>query len=264
VSVLKIGWFSTGRDRAARQLLQTVNQSINKGEIKAELCFVFSNREPGESKESDRFSQLVQEYQLPLIYLSSRKFKIQDIANWRLRYDREVMKRLEGFHPDLCVLAGYMLIIGEEMCHKYKMLNLHPAAPGGPVGSWQDVIWKLIEDKAEQSGVMMHLVTPELDKGSPVTYCIFPIRGKPFDSYWKKIEGIPVTEIKAKQGETNSLFKLIRHHGLNREFPLLIATLKTFGEGKIKIEGDKVLSNSGEVIKGYDLTEEIDEKLRLL
>lgn len=60
--VLNIGWFSTGRDKAARQLLQTVQDSIRSGDINGEISFVFSNREPGESKESDRLSELVQSY----------------------------------------------------------------------------------------------------------------------------------------------------------------------------------------------------------
>jgi phosphoribosylglycinamide formyltransferase-1 len=45
------------------------------------------------------------------------------------------------------------------------MINLHPAAPGGPTGTWQEVIWQLIEGRAVETGVMMHLVTPELDRG---------------------------------------------------------------------------------------------------
>jgi hypothetical protein len=60
--VLHIGWFSTGRDKAARQLLQTVQDSIRSGDINGEISFVFSNREPGESKESDTFFELVQSY----------------------------------------------------------------------------------------------------------------------------------------------------------------------------------------------------------
>lgn len=263
--MFKIGWFSTGRDQAARDLLQTVWQHIDKGEIKAELEFVFSNREPGESEQSDLFFKLVAEYRLPLICFSSQKFKAEvgDERDWRLRYDREVMKRLQGFQPDLCVLAGYMLIVGEEMCHHYKMVNLHPAAPGGPAGTWQEVIWKLIENGAEQTGVMMHLVTPELDKGPAVTYCSFPIRGKPFDRYWQEIEGHSVAEIKARQGEDNPLFQTIRQHGLAREFPLIVATIKAFSEGRVRIEEGKVVSASGEVLKGYDVTEEIESELHL-
>ena len=105
----------------------------------------------------------------------------------------------------------------------------------------------------------MHLVTPELDKGPPVTYCTFPIRGKPFDRYWQEIGGLPVDSPK-KQDAKNSLFKLIRAHGLAREFPLIIATLKAFGEGNIKITADKkVVDAEGRPINGYNLTDEINE-----
>ncbi|GAH51765.1 unnamed protein product, partial [marine sediment metagenome] len=51
----KLGWFSTGRDKAARDLLQAVDSSIKRGEIKAEIAFAFSNREPSEARESDLF-----------------------------------------------------------------------------------------------------------------------------------------------------------------------------------------------------------------
>ena len=265
----KIGWFSTGRDKAAGDLLTAVVNNIMLGEIKAEISFVFSNREPGESEESDFFLKLVKKYHIPLVCFSYQKFK-RDISGasqegalplWRLEYDREIMNRLQDFHPDLCVLAGYMLIVGEEMCQRYKMINLHPAAPGGPTGTWQEVIWQLIGSKAREAGVMMHLVTPELDKGPPVTYCTFPIRGEPFDRHWKEVEGHHFEEIK-KQGENNPLFKLIRRHGLAREFPLIISTLKAFSEGKVKIEAGKVVDSDGKPINGYNMTDEINEVVK--
>lgn len=108
---------------------------------------------------------------------------------------------------------------------------------------------------------MMHLVTPELDKGPPVTYCTFPIRGKPFDKHWQEIEGHPLGEIK-KQDENNPLFKLIRKYGLAREFPLIISTLKAFCQGKVKIIAGKVVDAEGKPIKGYNLTDEINEHLK--
>jgi len=171
------------------------------------------------------------------------------------------MNRLQGFRPDLCVLAGYMLIVGKEMCQRYNMINLHPAAPGGPKGTWQEVIWQLIENDAEETGAMMHLVTPELDMGPPVTYCTFPIRGEPFDKYWQEIKGQSVEKIK-KQGEDNPLFQLIRKHGLAREFPLIVATIKAFSEGKVRITPDKRVVDAEErPIKGYNLTGEINKTL---
>ena len=142
------------------------------------------------------------------------------------------------------------------------MINLHPAAPGGPTGTWQEVIWQLIDSKAQETGVMMHLVTPELDKGPPVTYCTFPIRGKPFDRYWLDLGKLPLTSPK-RHDEENPLFRLIRKHGLAREFPLIISTLKAFSQDKVKIMADKKLVDSeGRPIKGYNLTDEINELVK--
>ncbi|MBM3119198.1 MAG: phosphoglycerate transporter [Chloroflexi bacterium] len=271
--MLTIGWFSTGRDEAARQLLQVVQQKIESDEIKGKILFVFSNREPGESKQSDLFFESVHSYHIPLICFSYKKFEVaQDVTDtatgeslpkWRLKYDREVMKRLRDFNPDLCVLAGYMLIVGKEMCHRYNMINLHPAAPGGPKGSWQEVIWKLIEDNTAESGVMMHLVTSELDRGPVITYCTFPIRGEPFDKYWREISSRSVAEIKKEQGENNTLFQLIRKHGLAREFPLIVSTLRTFSQGEVKIEADRIFNCRGKPISGYDLSGEVNRIAKL-
>lgn len=274
ISTYKLGWFSTGRDKAARDLLEAVQKCIRRGEIEAEIAFVFSNRGRGESEESDLFFKLVEDYHIPLIHFSYQKFKDMKAASaavmsetpprWRLDYDREVMGRLQGFHPDLCVLAGYMLIVGKEMCRIYNMINLHPAAPGGPAGTWQEVIWQLIDTGAQETGAMMHLVTPELDKGPPVTYCTFPmIRDKPFDNRWDEIRGHSLEEIKRSQGENNHLFRLIREHGFAREVPLLISTLKAFSEGRVRISKEKNITDAdGKLISGYNLTNEINEQLR--
>jgi len=250
--------------------LQVVQGAIKSGEIEAEIAFVFSNREPGESKESDLFLKLVDDYHIPLVTLSYQKFKARKgVANshqqgglllWRLDYDREVMSRLQDFHPDLCVLAGYMLIVGEEMCQRYNMINLHPAAPGGPKGTWQEVTWQLIDNRAKETGAMMHLVTPELDKGPPVTYCVFPIRGEPFDRYWRESEKLPPGP--KTRDENDPLFKLIRKYGLAREFPLIVSTLKAFSQGKVEIAAGKVIDSNGKPINGYNLTDEINEKLK--
>ena len=270
---MTIGWFSTGRDEAARQLLQVVYQKIQSREIKGKIVFTFSNREPGEDKESDSFFELVRSYEIPLVCFSSQKFKdlpgitstgdVETLRVWRLKYDRQVMKRLDGFHPDLCILAGYMLIVGEEMCRRYDMINLHPALPGGPKGSWQEVIWELIENKAVESGVMIHLVTPELDRGPVVTYCTYPIRGEPFDTLWRELNDRSIIEIKKEEGEKNALFQLIRQHGLAREFPLIVSTLKSFGEGEVKIEAGKLLDYKGKPIPGYNLSHQVNRAVEL-
>ena len=268
----QLGWFSTGRGKGSRGLLKAVHDSIESGEIDAEIAFVFCSREHGETEQTDIFLKMVEDYGIPLVTFSYQKYKGkvsgsagsgEELPSWRLGYDREVMARLQDFKPDLCVLAGYMLIVGPEMCRKYDMINLHPAAPGGPAGTWQEVIWKLIGADAESTGAMMHLVTPELDKGPVVAYCTFPIRGQAFDRHWSEIKGKSASQVKQEQGEESALFQLIRQHGVIRELPLITATIQTFSQGRVKITPDKqVVDAQGKSIKGCDLTAEIDEKIR--
>jgi phosphoribosylglycinamide formyltransferase 1 len=266
----QIGWFSTGRGEGSKGLLRTAQESVRRGEINARIQFVFCSRERGETEATDQYLDMVTGYGIPLVSLSYRRYKSGrkdtdaegNLAPWRLEYDREVMARLKDFHPDICVLAGYMLIAGPEMCRRYRMINLHPAAPGGPAGTWQEVIWKLIETGAEHTGVKMHLVIPELDEGPAATYCTFPIRGEPFDRLWEEIKGQPVAKIKAEQGEENALFRQIRRYGYVRELPLMAATLKAFSEGIVSVTEDMQIADAqGRLIEGYDLSPEIDRQV---
>jgi phosphoribosylglycinamide formyltransferase 1 len=273
--LLKIGWFSTARGDSSRKLLQSIFESIQSKHLNARIDFVFCSREPGESEKTDVFLNQVKDYGIPLVCLSVRKFADQhkakvgiggkELPEWRIEYDRQVMKKLMDFKPDICVLAGYMLIVGPEMCSKYHMINLHPALPDGPTGTWQEVIWNLIEEGAAESGAMMHFVTPDLDRGPVITYCRFLIRGSQFDDLRGLIGNRPIAQIKLEQGENNELFKAIRQAGFIREIPLIIHTLKAFSEGKISIRQNDVLHyNTGEAILGCDLTQEIDAAIASL
>jgi len=261
--VYKIGWFSSGRGEGSRDLLKTMYENIENGNVKAEIAFVFCNREPGQFEETDKFLEQIRSYGIPLVCFSSLKFRDtldnDRLANWRIEYDREIMKRLADFEVELSVLAGYMLVVGPEMCQQYTMVNLHPAEPGGPKGTWREVIWELIESRTEHTGVMMHLATPELDEGPPVTYCRFRICGEPFDEHWKILQAQSIAAIKKQEGEEIELFKLIRQHGLKREFPLIVSTVKAFSEGRVKVKSGNIIDNSGNTITGYDLSEEIDQ-----
>jgi phosphoribosylglycinamide formyltransferase-1 len=269
----KVGWFSTGRGSGSKALLKTTYDAIKAGELNAEIEFVFCSRERGETEPTDQYLDMVKGYGIPLVSFSYQKYRAMrgmpnpdpnsPLPQWRIDYDNEVLKLLKKFHPYLCMLAGFMLITTPVMCNKYDIINLHPAAPGGPAGTWQQVIWKLIETKAVTQGVKMHVAIPELDMGPTAAYCTFPIRGKAFDKYWAEIKGKTVEEIKNTQGVENMLFKTIREHGAVRELPLTVATLRVFSEGKIKITKDRqVVNAAGHVIRGYDLTGEIDGMVR--
>jgi folate-dependent phosphoribosylglycinamide formyltransferase PurN len=269
--MLKIGWFSTARGEGSRQLFITANQHIENGDIKGKIDFVFCSREPKESDETDNFFKLVQSYNIPLFYYSFQKFKSdflkdhnglsQDASIVRIEYDREVMRLLAGLNPDICMLAGYMLIVGNEMCRKYNMINLHPALPGGPTGTWKEVIWKLIDSRAEESGVMIHLATPDLDRGPVISFCRYPIIGGDFNKLWQEIEGLTAQAVQENQGEDNELFLLIRQHGMSRELPLIVLTLKALGDGDTRIENGRVFDKDRNQISGYDLSDKVDRMI---
>jgi phosphoribosylglycinamide formyltransferase-1 len=263
----KIGWFSSGRDEAAKELLKVVWESIESGFIPCEFDFVFSNRERSQNEDSDSFFDLVDGYAIPLVNLSSKSFMVdlrkENIEMWRVSYDMEIIRRLEGNNPNLCVLAGYMLITGPELCKKFTMINLHPAEPQGPTGTWQEVIWKLIEDHADTTGVMMHHVTEILDRGPPITYCHFPIKGGKFDGLWeqmeKKLKNQSLKEIMKEEGEGEPLFSEIRKEGIKRELPLIIQTIKEFAEGRVRIEDGIVIAEGKPISGAHDLTDKIEK-----
>jgi len=265
---LNIGWFSTGRGRGSQKLLAAAHNEIASGRLTARIAVVFCNREPGEDENTDLFLRQVRGYELPLVCLSSRDFrrsrgerpvrKGEELPNWRRDYDREVMRLLEPYPFDIGVLAGYMLIFSAEFANKYDLLNLHPAAPGGPKGIWQDVVWQLIESRAERAGVMMHLATPELDEGPPVTFCTYSIRGPAFDLLWSDMRGRSTADVQAKEGEANPLFAEIRRHGAARELPLVVETLRAFAERRVRIANKHPADVNGRPISPFDLTPEIE------
>jgi folate-dependent phosphoribosylglycinamide formyltransferase PurN len=266
--MLRLGWFSTARGQTSPKLLRAVQEAISTGRLRAHIEVVFCNREPGEDPNTDRFLELVRSYGIPLVCYSYRRFRKErglppvrqgePLPPWRREYDEVVMRLLEPYPFDVGVLAGYMLIASDIMCQRYDLLNLHPAPPGGPVGIWQEVIWQLIAVKAERSGVTMHLATPEVDRGPPVAYCLYPLRGPSFDPLWQEVEGRSVLELRRVEGEDNRLFQEIRRHGVARELPMVVETLRALADGRVAIRRKQVVDAHGRPIPGLDLTPEIE------
>ena len=265
---LTIGWFSTGRGPGSRRLLATVHDEIAAGRLDASIAFVFCNREPGQDPQTDLFLEQARGYGLPPVCLSSLRFRRErgesparpgePLPEWRRGFDREVIRLLEPYPFGIGMLAGYMLITTEVLCERYDLLNLHPASPDGPPGTWQEVIWWLMERRADRSGVRIHLATTELDMGPPVTYCVYPLRGAAIDPLWRDLERRGVAAVRTEDGEGNALFREIRRLGVARELPLVVETLRAFAEARVSIRDKRVVDAAGRQIAGYDLTDEIE------
>ncbi|MEX2599870.1 MAG: formyltransferase family protein [Dehalococcoidia bacterium] len=238
--------------------------AIDDGSLNARVEFVFMHRERGEGEGSDAFMDLAAQRSIPVESLSSARFREERggrFSDHREEFDARVLEMLDPYKPDICVLAGYLLILSPLLTNAFPCVNLHPALPDGPVGLWQKVIWGLIETKAEESGVMTFLVTDELDKGPPISYARFSLRGERLDTLWRQADGQPVPALQATQGEQHPLFAAIRAEGVRREPLLLLETLKSIANGEVVIRGGSVLDGTGAPITPYDLTQQVDAAL---
>jgi phosphoribosylglycinamide formyltransferase-1 len=231
----------TSGDADALKLVQRIQGAIDQGQIPGtEIAAVFCNRRRGENRESDGFLDWCAERSLPAVCVSSRQFRRERLADWREELGREARSQLAGLGADLHLLVGYMLWLDDETSGRLPLLNLHPALPGGPVGTWGEVIEQLMAAGATETGATMQLIRPGVenrDRGTAVTLFQFPIaEGMSFDQ--------------------------IRRQGFAREPLLLVETLRALAEGEIRIEGHQVIGPSGDALAGgYDLTTTVNELL---
>ncbi len=208
---------------------------------------MFCNREPGEDEQTDEFFELVKSFSIPLLALSSVAFrrraggrvvrKGEPIPQWRLDFDNVVLRLVDPYRVEIGLLAGYMLVFGPRACSVMRLLNLHPAAPGGAAGIWQDLVWQLIAEHAEQSGITIFRAVPEVDTGPALSFCTYSLCGGSIDPLWRDFEGIGVDQLRASQGEELPLFVEIRRRGALREPPLIVETLRAIAEGRASTEG---------------------------
>lgn len=272
--MLKLGWFSTGRGPGSRNLLKAVMDEKEKNGLDVEISFVFCNwdntEEPNPRREQrEMFFDMVKGYGIPLITKSWKTFRPDlwdtDEKEWRDEYGKELRRLTRDYDIDLGILAGYMLWMDDETCMEYDMLNLHPALPDGPKGTWQEVIWQLIREGADRQGAMLHLCTPEWDRGAPLTYCGFSLRGEGYDGLWddlyKKLEDTTLEDIAKSEGMEEPLFKKIRADGAKRELPLIVETIRSFADGRVRIEDKQLVANGKKLDTAFDLSAEVDRAI---
>ena len=219
-------------------MFDAVLDAIWRRDLNAKFEFVFVNRERGQTSLTDRFLNLTEDNHIPTITLSSLKFRCtHNGAPWsqlRESFDKSVLSKLEQFNPDISVMAGYMLFAPEISRHML-VLNQHPALPGGATGKWQEAIWDAIEQDADEHGAMIHIATPQLDRGPVITYCKFGVRGTSFDSLWENAGTYQISELRSTGDENLPLFTAIREAEIQRERSLVVETLKAIADGEIEV-----------------------------
>lgn len=85
---------------------------------------------------------------------------------------------LGQFRPDLIVLAGYLLKIPTEVIQQYQIINIHPALLpkyGGKGMYGRHVHEAVIASKDKESGITIHYVNSQYDKGQIIFQASCPI-----------------------------------------------------------------------------------------
>ena len=93
----------------------------------------------------------------------------------REAFDAELMKVVDGFSPDVVVLAGFMRILTEGFVRHYegRLINIHPSLlPAFPGLHTHE---RALEAGCKVAGATVHLVTPALDHGPIIAQAVVPV-----------------------------------------------------------------------------------------
>lgn len=228
----RIGWFTTARGPGSFNLFNSMLERINSGEIKAEISFMFINRDVKGNRNRARMIEMAEDLDIPVVIFPSDKFrpelKENDVNAWRNAYGEALRQRISRYDFDFGVLAGYMLIFDPETCRKYVLINLHPALPDTYKGTWEEIIEQVVDHRDDSYGATVHLCTPELDRGASIS----------FDSF-------PLDKFRSRNMSRDDLVKAIRAEEVRREAPLLMETVKMIVNGEVVLRDGKVLHRSG-------------------
>jgi phosphoribosylglycinamide formyltransferase 1 len=94
----------------------------------------------------------------------------------REAFDAELARVVDGYAPDLLLLAGFMRILGAGFVQRYqgRMLNIHPSLL--PAFTGLHTHRRALEAGCKAVGATVHFVTPELDHGPIVMQGVVPVR----------------------------------------------------------------------------------------
>jgi phosphoribosylglycinamide formyltransferase-1 len=90
-------------------------------------------------------------------------------------FDAELARVIDGFTPDLVVLAGFMRILAPAFTARYarRMLNIHPSLL--PAFTGLHTHERALAMGCKIAGVTVHFVTAELDHGAIVIQAAVPV-----------------------------------------------------------------------------------------
>ncbi len=202
---VKIGVLVSGRGSN----LQAIIDNIEQGKLSAEISVVISDQP--EAFALDR----ARKHGITAVHISSKGYKER-----REEYDALLVTELRKRDVDLVVLAGFMRIITKALVSAYpnRIMNIHPALlPSFPGLHVQKAA---IEHGVKFSGCTVHFVDEGMDTGPIIIQAVVPV----LDS-----------------DTEDSLAARI----LAQEHKIFSRAIELYAEGKLRVEGRRVLVDGG-------------------
>lgn len=184
--------------------LQAIIEASEEGSYPAEVAIVISNVPEAYALERARKKGI------PTAVIPHGRY------GSRRDFEEAIFLRLEEAGVELVVLAGFMRVLSPFFVHRYenRIMNIHPALlPAFPGTHAIERAWR---ERVKKTGVTVHFIDEETDTG--------PI--------------ILQEEVPLEEGESLKHLEERIHRVEHRLYPQAI---RLFAEGKLKIEGRKVL-----------------------
>ncbi|HYA86457.1 MAG TPA: phosphoribosylglycinamide formyltransferase [Nitrospirota bacterium] len=191
--------------------LQAIIDNIEKGMLSAEIAVVISD-------QADAYAlKRARSYNIAAVHISAKGYK-----NRRDEYDTLLVRELAKHRAELICLAGFMRIITPTLIKAYpnRIMNIHPALlPSFPGLHVQKAA---IEHGVKFSGCTVHFVDEGIDTGPIIIQAVVPVLDKDTE---------------------DSLSQRI----LLQEHKIYSRAIQLYAEGRLYLDGSRVLVNGGRV-----------------
>ncbi|MEK1906276.1 MAG: phosphoribosylglycinamide formyltransferase [Pseudomonas sp.] len=144
--------------------LQALIDSIATADSPARICAVISNRADAYGLERAKQAGIA------TLVLDHKQF------DGREAFDAALVEAIDGFDPQLVVLAGFMRILSGGFVRHYegRLLNIHPSLL--PKYKGLHTHQRALEAGDSEHGCSVHFVTEELDGGPLVVQAVVPVK----------------------------------------------------------------------------------------
>ncbi|CAM3839080.1 Phosphoribosylglycinamide formyltransferase [compost metagenome] len=143
--------------------LQALIDSTRTGDSPVRICAVISNR-------ADAYGlQRAKDAGIATAVLDHKAF------DGREAFDTALVELIDGYQPQLVVLAGFMRILSAGFVRHYqgRLLNIHPSLL--PKYKGLHTHQRALEAGDAEHGCSVHFVTEELDGGPLVVQAVIPV-----------------------------------------------------------------------------------------